>query len=74
MSKPSETAVHHLCEVLEIEDHFLWACLDESVIDVYETDGRLELTNGTALRLRRLQRICLTFNIDVPLARLLMRD
>ena len=72
MSRPSEAAIHHLCLQLEIEDLFFVACLQESVIEVYETEDRLELANGTALRLRRLQRICLTFNVDVSVALALM--
>ncbi len=73
MPKPSEAAIRQFCVELEIEDHFFMACLEESVIEVYETDGRLELGNASALRLRRLQRVCLTFNVDVPVALLMMR-
>ena len=72
MSKPSEAAIHQLCVQLDIEEHFFMACLEESVIEVSETEGRLELANGTVLRLRRLQRICLTFDVDVPVALMLM--
>lgn len=71
MPKPSEAAIRQLCVNLGIEDHFFMACLEESVIDVYETEGRLEFANGTVMRLRRLQRICLTFNVDVPVALML---
>lgn len=73
MAKLSKTAIRRLCEQLDLEDHFFLACLEESVVDVYKVEGRLELVNGTVLRLRRLQRICLTFGVDVPVARLLMR-
>ena len=73
MPRRPEAAIHPLCENLEIEDHFFIACLEESVIDVDEVEGRLELANGPALRLRRLQRICLTFSVDVPVALLMMR-
>ena len=72
MSSFSQSAIRQLCEHLEIEDHFLAACLEESAIDIDETEGRLELANGTALRLRRLQRICLTFDVDVPVALMLL--
>jgi hypothetical protein len=57
---------------MEIEDQFLLACLEESVVELYEVEGRLEFANATALRLRRLQRICLTFDVDVTVALLLM--
>src|ERR1039458_6364530 len=45
MPRPSEAAIRQLCEDLEIEDHFLIACLEESIVDVCETEGQLELTN-----------------------------
>jgi hypothetical protein len=73
VSKPSKAAISRLCENLGIEDQFFMVCLAESVIEIRETQGRLELTNGTVLRLRRLQRICLTFDVDVPVALMLMR-
>ena len=72
MPRPSEAAIHQLCENLEIEDHFLLACLEESLVELQEIEGRLEFANATALRLRRLQRICLTFNVDVMVALLIM--
>ena len=68
---PSEAALRQLCENLGIEDHFVRVCLEESVIEVCEEEGRLDLANGTALILRRLQRICLTFNVDLPVALML---
>jgi len=71
MPKPPKAALRRLCEHLEIEDYFLMACLEESVIEVYETKGRLEFANGTLLRLRRLQRLCLTFDVDVHVALML---
>jgi hypothetical protein len=73
MSRPADAAIHALCERLELEEHFLIACLDESAIEVSQVEGRLELANGTALRLRRLQRICLTFNVDVSVALMLSK-
>ena len=68
MAKLSKAAIRRLCEQLDLEDHFFLACLEESVIDVYAVEGRLEPANGTVLRLRRLQRLCLTFDVDVPVA------
>jgi hypothetical protein len=73
MPKPPEAALHQLCAQLQIEEHFFIACLEESVIEVHELDGRLELANGTILRLRRLQRICLTFDVDIPVALMLSK-
>ena len=73
MPNLSKTALRRLCEQLEVEDHFFLACLEESVVDVDEVKGRIALAHGSVFRLRRLQRICLTFGVDVPLARMLMR-
>jgi hypothetical protein len=73
MPRPPKAAIHQLCEQLEVEDHFLIACLEESIIEVHETEGQLVLTNGTILRLRRLQRICLTFEVDIPVALMLSK-
>ena len=72
MPRPSDLAIHQLSEDMEIEDQFLLACLEESVVELYEVEGRQEFSNATALRLRRLQRICLTFDVDVTVALLLM--
>jgi hypothetical protein len=74
MSRPSEDAVRRLCGALGIEDHLFRVCLEESVIDVYETeDGALEFANGTLLRLRRIERLCLTFEVDAHVALMLSR-
>jgi len=71
MNEYSETAIQQLCERLQIETGFFIQCFQESVIEVEEIDGHLDLGNGTILRLRRLQRICHTFNVDLPVALLL---
>jgi len=68
----SEAALREPCAGLEIEPAFLAACLEESMVAVEDRQGRLELSQGTALRLRRLQRICLTFHVDVHVAVLLI--
>jgi hypothetical protein len=71
MPKPSDKKIRHLCKTLAVETHFLKACLEASVVEIYETKGHVDLGNGTALRLRRLQRICLTFEVDLPVALIL---
>jgi hypothetical protein len=71
MPKPSEKAIRHVSKKLNVETHFLKGCLEASVVEVYELKGRMDLAHGTALRLRRLQRICLTFNVDLPIALML---
>ena len=73
MAKYSETAIKHLCERLGVESVFFTQCLQESVIEIHESEERLDLmVNGTALRLRRLERICHTFNVDVTVGVLLL--
>jgi len=74
MRKPSTALIHQLCAQLAVERQFIMVCLEESAIEIRRTKGRLTLANGTALRLRRLQRICLTFDVDVHAALLLMRE
>jgi hypothetical protein len=71
MPKPSEKAIRHVCKNFAVETDFLRACLEASVIEIYETKNHIDLVNGTALRLRRLQRICLTFEVDLPVALIL---
>jgi len=66
--KPSKKNLDQLSKRLNVETPFINACLEASIIEVYETKGRMDLGNGTALRLRRLQRICLTFEVDLHAA------
>jgi hypothetical protein len=73
MPRPSQAEIHALCESLDIDDDFFVACLEDSVIELYEVEGHLELANATALRLRRLQRICVTFSVDVSVALMLSK-
>lgn len=73
MYSPSDTALQNLCERLQIDPEFFVECLRESVIEVHEIEGRLDLGNGTVLRLRQLERICTTLNVDLPVALLLVQ-
>ena len=72
MPKYTETAIHEFCRSLRIDSAFFSECLQESVIEIREIEGRLDMGNGTALRLRQLERICGTLNVDVPTARLVL--
>ena len=71
MTPYPEAEIQDLCRRLDIDPGFLRDCLAESVIEIQETDARLDLVNATTLRLRRLQRICHTLNVDLPVALLL---
>jgi len=68
----SEYALQQLCLRLHIDSEFFMQCLQESVIAIHEIDGDFDLDNGTVLRLRQLERICDTLNVDLPVALLLL--
>jgi hypothetical protein len=61
-----------LSETLHVERGFLVQCIEESVVEIHEADGRWNLSNGTALRLRRLERLCHVLNVDVPAAKYIL--
>jgi len=67
----SEDALRQLSRRLDIEALFLKECMQAAVVEIQEIDGTLDLAEGTTLRLRRLQRICHTFNVDLHVALLL---
>ena len=71
MSKDIPEAIQRLCERLDVDPHVLVVCLEESVVEIAEVNGQLDLQNGTVLRLRRLQRICYVFDVDIYAALLL---
>ena len=58
-----------LSESLHVDRGFLVQCIEESVVEIHEVEGRWNLSNGTALRLRRLERLCHLLNVDVPVAK-----
>ncbi len=72
MSEYPETAIVQLCQRLQIDSGFFVQCLEESVIEIHEIDGQLDMGNGTALRLRQLERICHMLKVDLPIALLLL--
>jgi hypothetical protein len=67
-----EAVIITLCERLRVQRGFLVQCLEESVVEVQEIQGHWDLSNGTALRLRRLERLCRALNVDVPTAKLIL--
>ncbi len=73
MYSASDTALKQLCECLQIDPEFFVQCIQESVVEIHEIDGRLDLGNGTVLRLRQLERICITMNVDVSSGMLLLK-
>ncbi len=73
MYSVSDIALKQLCDRLQINPEFVVQCLQESVVEIHEIDGRLDLGNGTILRLRQLERICVALNVDVSGAVLLLK-
>lgn len=67
-----EEVVQRLCRDLHLEASFFLECVRESVVKVEEVDGRARLGNASALRLRRLERICSALDVDVTVALLLL--
>jgi hypothetical protein len=64
-----ENVIVILSERFHVERGFLAQCIEESVVQIQEVAGEWDLSDGTALRLRRLERLCRTFEIDVPIAK-----
>jgi hypothetical protein len=64
MSVPDAILVR-LSESLRIEHGFLVQCIEESIVEIREGN----VSNGSVLRLRKLERVCRTFNVDVPTAK-----
>jgi hypothetical protein len=71
MDRPPEAVIDELCRLLEVNPVFLDQCLRESVIELRETEAGVELGNATLLRMRRLERLCHTFDVDLSVALLL---
>jgi len=71
MKNYSEAALEELGKQLQIEPEFIKECTHEASIEFLEDESGLGFANGSALRLRRLQRLCETFEIDLPVAALL---
>ena len=72
MPKPSDPEIQRLCRVLHIDAEFFFECVRESAVEIEEIDGRVHLGNASALRLRRLERLCDALDVDVPVALLLL--
>ncbi len=70
--KHSDATIRKLCAQLDLDRDFVVQCLTESVAEVEEVNARLEFKDATLLRLRRVQRICLTFEVELSVALLLV--
>jgi hypothetical protein len=73
MAQRSKAEILHLSERLNVEVSFLTECVEASVVEIEAVDGVVDLGHGTVLHLRRLQRICHTFEIDFHVALLLYK-
>ena len=47
-------------------------CVRESAVEIEEVEGRVKLGNASALRLRRLERLCEALDVELPVAMLLL--
>lgn len=72
MANIPESAIQKLCHSLQIDPEFFVQCLHESVVKIHEVEGRFDLDNGTVLRLRQLERLCLTLDVNVSVGLLLL--
>ena len=73
MPNVPDAVIQQLCERLQVNSDFLVQCIQESVIEIHEIDGHWELSNGTVLRLRQVERICSTLNIGLSGALVLLK-
>jgi len=73
MTEYSQKALQELCQRLEVDAVFFAQCVELSIIEIEVHDERLEVFNGTLLRLRRLQPICDTFDVDISVGLLLLK-
>jgi hypothetical protein len=64
----SDKAIRALSKKLRVDQGLFIECVEASVVEIRETDGQLNLSNASALRLRRLERVCQTFDLEVDVA------
>jgi hypothetical protein len=72
MPEASDPEIQRLCRGLRIDAEFFVECVRESVVEIREIDGRVDLGGGSALRLRRLERLCEALDVELPVALLLL--
>lgn len=70
--KINRKTIHVLSERLHMSEDFLTHCVEYSLVQMEGRGKNVDLLPGTALRLRRLQRLVETFDIDVSIAALLL--
>jgi hypothetical protein len=72
MAEASDPEIQKLCRVLHIDAGFFVECVRESAVEIEEVEGRVKLGNASALRLRRLERLCEALDVELPVAMLLL--
>ena len=72
MPEASDPKIQNLCRALSIDASFFMECVRESAVEIEEVEGRVNLRNASALRLRRLQRLCGALDVELPVALLLL--
>lgn len=64
-----DAIVVRLSQSLHVDRGFIIECIEERVIEIREEKGEWSVVEGGTLQLRRLQRVCHTFNVNVPVAK-----
>jgi hypothetical protein len=72
MAEVPDDVIQGLCRELHLDVSFFMECVRASAVKIEEIDGKARLGNATALRLRRLERICDALDVDVSVALLLL--
>ncbi|MFH1723692.1 MAG: chaperone modulator CbpM [Elusimicrobiota bacterium] len=72
MRRVRRSQILRLSETLLIEPDFLQRSIEESVIEVRETDEGVELDRRALPRLRRIERVCRALGVDVGIAHLML--
>jgi len=61
-----------LARKLDITVEFLSDCVEYSAVRLVEIEDRVDLQEDSMLRLRRLQRVCNTFDVDACIGSMLL--
>lgn len=72
MAKVRRKDIHRLSERLHVSEDLLVHCVEFALVEVEGHGKSIDLSAGTALRLRRLQRLSELLDIDVSVAALFL--
>jgi hypothetical protein len=72
MAKLNRKKIKVLSERLQVSEELLIHCVDCSLVQWEERGEHIDLTGGTALQMRRLQRLVESLDLDAAIASLLL--